>query len=68
MLSSNSDFLMTDFWVFRSIEAPTATLYSGNSLGICGIGYSLLKYKKIFGKIIISAKGDFIVEGLIFRK
>ena len=64
MLSSNSDFLMTDFWVFHSIEAPTATLYSRNSLGTWWhwSRYSLLKDKKIFGKIIISAKGDFIAE------
>ena len=64
MLSSNSDFLMTDFWVFHSIEAPTATLYSRNSLGTWWhwSRYSLLKDNKIFGKIIMSAKGDFIVE------
>ena len=65
MLSNNSDFLMTDFRIVCSIEAPTAPLYNGNSLGTCWHRgrYSLLKDNKIFGKIIMSAKGDFIVEG-----
>ena len=64
MLSGNAAFLMTDFWIVRSIESPTAPLYNRNSLGTCWhwSRYSLLKDNKIFGKIIISAKGGFVAE------